>query len=211
MSNNQSLTRRPFIQMVAFSTAILLAINVPAFAGAGKPGHGHGDAKPAAGGHGAPGHHGNASKGADIGGPGKASDVTRTIDVVLQDIFFEPQKITVKAGETVKFNIVNKGTLLHEFALGTAASHAEHKKMMEMMMEHGMIEADRINHDRMKMDHGSGQQMGHMHGGASGSALVEPGKSEEMIWKFSKAMKFEFACTVPGHYESGMVGPLTVQ
>jgi uncharacterized cupredoxin-like copper-binding protein len=154
-------------------------------------------------------HHGKSS---DIGMPGKAADVTRTITITMQDNYFEPEEIAVKAGETVKFKIVNKGELLHEFGLGTAESHAAHQKMMATMMDHGMIEADRINHERMKMDHGPGQgQMDHMHGPESGSVLVEPGKSIEMVWKFTKPMKLEFACNIPGHYESGMTGPLSVQ
>ena len=36
---------------------------------------------------------------------------------------------------------------------------------MVVMMEHGMIEADRINPERMNMDHGPGMApMGHSHG-----------------------------------------------
>jgi len=154
-------------------------------------------------GQGSGGHHGAM---AAIGAPGKASEVTRTIDVVMQDNFYEPEEITVKPGETIRFRIVNKGTLLHEFGLGTATMHAAHQKEMVVMMEHGMIEADRVNHDRMKMDHGSGGHMNHRHGQEHGSVLIEPGKSTEMVWKFAKEAKLEFACNVPGHYESGMVG-----
>ncbi|MEK9673728.1 MAG: plastocyanin/azurin family copper-binding protein [Rhodospirillaceae bacterium] len=207
---------------VLFAAAI--AVSAPVFAGAGQPGHGHGaDAKP--GHHMMPGsammkggehmdnHMGGPAAGNPaIGQPGKASDVSRDINVVLQDIYFEPGKIAIKAGETVRFKIVNQGTLLHEFALGTAQSHAAHKKMMAMMLEHGMIEADRINHDRMKMNQGDRKNhMDHMHGPESGSVLVEPGKSAEMIWTFPKETTLEFACTIPGHYEAGMVGPLTVR
>lgn len=196
----------PLLSLTGF---LLLAGQAPALAGAGAPGHGHGPAK---GGHMMDGHmmggHGTSA----VGQPGKAAEVTRTIDVTMQDNFYEPAEIAVKAGETVRFRIVNKGTLLHEFGLGTAAMHAQHQKMMAMMVEHGMIEADRINHDRMKMDHGPGQMpMGHDHGPESGSVLVEPGKSAEIIWKFTKGMTLEYACTIPGHYEAGMAGPLTVQ
>ena len=81
--------------------------------------------------------------------------------------------------------------------------HKAHQKEMIMMMEHGMIEADRINHDRMKMDMGGGHKMGH---DDPNSVLLEPGKSAEVIWKFSKAGELEFACNLPGHYDSGMVG-----
>jgi len=38
--------------------------------------------------------------------------------------------------------------------------------------------------------------------------LLEPGKSGEVIWKFTKPTKLEFACNVPGHYQSGMVGKI---
>jgi uncharacterized cupredoxin-like copper-binding protein len=194
-----------------------LAAASPALAGAGQPGHGHGDAPKQGnmtgghmmGGQGMPGHHGAASA---IGGPGTAADVTRTIDITMQDNFYEPAEIAVKAGETVRFKIVNKGTLLHEFGLGTAAMHAAHQKEMLVMMEHGMIEADRVNHERMKMDHGPGQMaMSHSHGAEQGSVLVEPGKSAEIIWKFPQAATLEFACNVPGHYESGMMGPIKIK
>jgi len=199
----------PRLRLLSLAGLLLVSTSLPALAGAGAPGHAHGPAK----GHHMPGGHMMGGHGtADIGGPGKAADVKRTIDVTMQDNFYEPEKISVKAGETVRFRIVNKGTLLHEFGLGTAASHAEHKKMMAMMVEHGMIEADRINHERMKMSHGPGQgHMDHMHGPESGSVLVEPGKSAEIIWTFPKAMTLEYACTIPGHYELGMVGPLKVQ
>jgi uncharacterized cupredoxin-like copper-binding protein len=39
---------------------------------------------------------------------------------------------------------------------------------------------------------------------------VEPGMSGELIWQFSKAGTFDFACLVPGHFEAGMVGKVRV-
>ena len=72
-----------------------------------------------------------------------------------------------------------------------------------LMMEHGVLEPDRINHDKMKMG-------GMMHKDPN-SVLLEPGKSAEIIWTFPKAKtKLEFACNVPGHYEAGMVGPVHI-
>ena len=76
------------------------------------------------------------------------------------------------------------------------------------MMEHGILEADKINYDMMKMDMGGGKTMEH---NDPNSALLEPGKSGEVIWKFTKAMELEFACNVPGHYEAGMVGKMNVK
>jgi len=36
--------------------------------------------------------------------------------------------------------------------------------------------------------------------------MLAPGESRELVWKFSRPMEIEFACNMPGHYESGMLG-----
>ena len=38
--------------------------------------------------------------------------------------------------------------------------------------------------------------------------LVEPGKTKELTWTFPNSRDLEFACNIPGHYESGMVGKI---
>ena len=152
------------------------------------------------GGHGHSGNHSNAT-----GEPGKTQDVVRTIDMVMTDNRYAPETIRVTAGETVRFIVRNKGELVHEFNIGTPDTHKEHRKEMMVMVDQGVLEADRINHDRMKMPDGS--TMKH---DDPNSVLLEPGKRQEIIWKFSKSGKFEFACNVPGHYEAGMVGDVTV-
>ncbi|MDA0662982.1 MAG: cupredoxin family protein [Proteobacteria bacterium] len=180
---------------LSYTAAALLLGTAPSYAaGPHSGGHGHAD--------------GNAGHGFDFGAPGKASNVTRTVDITLKENFFEPENIDVKAGETIRFRISNQGELVHEFNIGTAAMHARHQKEMMTMMEHGALEADRINHDMMKMDMGGGKTMEH---NDPNSALLEPGKSAEIIWKFTKAMELEFACNVPGHYEAGMVGKMHVK
>ncbi len=174
-----------------------------------KHGGGHGNGKTEGHGHGKSSHgHSGDHRAFDFGEPGKASEVTREIAITMQDNLYEPEEISVKAGETIRFKVTNKGEFLHEFGIATAAMHAEHQKQMMVMMQHGMIEAHRINHERMKMDHGSGGHM--MNHDDPNSVLVEPGKSAEVIWKFAKAADLEFACNIPGHYESGMVGPIKV-
>jgi uncharacterized cupredoxin-like copper-binding protein len=155
----------------------------------------------AAGEHG--GGHGDAA-----GEPGKASEVTRTVDIEMTDNRYSTEAVTVKAGETTRFVIRNTGELVHEFNIGTPGMHKVHQKEMMMMVDHGALEADRINHARMKMDMGGGKTMEH---NDPNSALLEPGKSAEIVWKFSKAGTYEFACNVPGHYDAGMVGKLDVK
>lgn len=151
-------------------------------------------------------HAGDHGHGVEFGAPGKPAEATRTIDITLKDNLFEPETVTVKAGETVRFRLANKGEFLHEFGIGTAAMHAEHRKQMAVMMEHGMIEPTRINRERMKMDHGPGHSP--MKHDAPNSILLEPGQSGEIVWRFTKAMDLEFACNIPGHYEAGMTGEI---
>ena len=75
----------------------------------------------------------------DIGQPGVASEVTRTVDVEMGDIFFKTKNIDVKPGETVRFVLHNKGALLHEFNIGQAAAHAAHQKEMASMFQNGTL------------------------------------------------------------------------
>ena len=126
----------------------------------------------------------------------------------MTDNRYSTEKITVKAGETIRFVVSNKGQLVHEFNIGTPDMHKGHQKEMMMMVDHGVLEADKINHDKMKMDMGGGKTMEH---NDPNSALLEPGKNKEIVWKFSKEGTFEFACNVPGHYDAGMVGEVQVK
>ncbi|MGE4218462.1 MAG: plastocyanin/azurin family copper-binding protein [Alphaproteobacteria bacterium] len=140
----------------------------------------------------------------DFGRPGKASAATRTVEVVMRDIAFEPESISIKAGETIRFVLKNEGELLHEFNIGTAAMHAEHQKEMAEMLDHGMITPTGMDHKMMQMDHGGGRAP--MRHDDPNTALVEPGKTAELVWTFTRDTELEFACNIPGHYEAGMVG-----
>jgi uncharacterized cupredoxin-like copper-binding protein len=42
-------------------------------------------------------------------------------------------------------------------------------------------------------------------------AHVKPGATEQMVWQFTKPGEFYYGCLVPGHFEAGMVGKITVQ
>jgi uncharacterized cupredoxin-like copper-binding protein len=142
----------------------------------------------------------------DFGQPAPAAKATRSVEVVMGDMSFAPKAIDIKAGETVRFVLVNKGRLLHEFNLGDAAMHARHQQEMLQMQQSGMKAMDHgkmAGMDHGKMDHG-------MKHDDPNSVLVEPGKTAELTWTFSKATGLEFACNIPGHYQAGMVGKLTV-
>lgn len=121
------------------------------------------------------------------GVPGGASNVQRTVEVRMRDTMrFDPAQITVKRGETVRFVIVNEGKLEHEFVLGTKATLDRHAT--EMASTSGM----------------------HMHHDEAWMADVAPGKRRVLVWTFNRDGTFMFACLVPGHYEAGMLGRITV-
>ena len=126
-----------------------------------------------------------------LGVPAEPDEATRTIEVSMREtedgrMIFVPGSIEVAEGETVRFAIVNDGQIAHEFVLGTVEDNGEHKAEMEAMTEM------------------------HKHDSPT-SITLEPGETGELAWTFTTAGIFEFACLIPGHYEAGMYGPLTVR
>jgi uncharacterized cupredoxin-like copper-binding protein len=167
---------------------------------AGSHKGGHGKAHPEGHGH---GHAQNLA----FGEPAEASEATRIIEITMGDNYFEPEKLFLAAGETVRFVVKNEGEFLHEFNIGTATMHATHQEEMMTMMEHGMLTATGIDQDMMGMDHTEMGMSGHVHDDPN-SVLVEPGATQELVWKFAEATDLEFACNVPGHYDAGMMGEI---
>ncbi len=137
----------------------------------------------------AAGMHGDESgKGAGhgvVGEPGRAGQATRSVTIdMTDDMRFNPAQISVRQGETIRFIVRNSGKLRHEMVLGTPKELKEHYDMMMKMP--GM------NHAQ------------------PGQVVVDPGKQGQLIWRFSKAGKVDFACLQPGHYDAGMKGLVTV-
>ncbi len=178
-------------QFIAVGLVLLFSAGAQA-AGNHSGGHGHG------GGH---------AHAVNIGEPGKGSEATRIIEIVMTDNRIAPERISVEKGQSIRFVVKNKGEFVHEFNVGTAAMHAKHQIEMAKMFEHGILEIDKIHHDKMKMDMGGGHTMAH---NDPNSVLLEPGKSAEIVWKFDTDAKLEFACNLPGHYQSGMKGEFSI-
>lgn len=119
---------------------------------------------------------------------GKAGDprkVTRTVRFSMTDkMRFDPSQITVRQGETVRFIAVNNGKIMHEMVIGTMKDLMEHAELMKKFPN--------MEHDEPYMAH------------------VAPGKTEEIIWQFTRAGNFDFACLIAGHFDAGMVGKIRV-
>ncbi len=123
------------------------------------------------------------------GEPGNPKKPARTVTIAMREgdgtMQFAPARIDVKKGEQVHFIIQNKGALKHEFTL---ASVRDNDKHAELMKKYPDMEHDDPN-----------------------AKSVDPGKTAEILWRFSKAGTFEFACLIPGHREAGMHGFVNVK
>ncbi|MHB1012382.1 MAG: cupredoxin domain-containing protein [Desulfobacteria bacterium] len=118
-----------------------------------------------------------------LGKPGDPQKVTRTIEVDMTDAMrFKPATIKVKRGETIRFLVRNTGKVKHEMVLGTNKELKKHAELMRKFPE---------------MEHADPNQVS-----------VEPGMTGELIWQFTRAGTFDFACLQPGHFEAGMVGKI---
>ena len=174
-----------FAALVALSVGLATAPLAFA-AGSGNHSHGHGST-------------------ASIGTPGGTP--TRTVTVTMYDNYYEPEQIAVRHGETVQFVVKNAGSFVHEFNINTPDDHASHGPHMQMMVDMGMIGIDKINRTAMAASKGTNHDMSH---DEPNSVLLEPGESRSMVWTFDTDAGLEFACNIPGHYDSGMAGDIAI-
>ena len=120
-----------------------------------------------------------------LGQPGDPKKVSRTVEITMSDAMrFNPSSVSVKRNETVRFMLRNDGKLKHEMVLGTIQELKEHAALMLKFPE---------------MEHSDPNQLS-----------VAPGKTGALVWQFTKAGTFDFACLQPGHYEAGMKGQVVV-
>lgn len=42
-------------------------------------------------------------------------------------------------------------------------------------------------------------------------AHVKPGAKGEIVWQFTQAGEYPFACLIPGHFEAGTIGKVVVK
>ena len=181
------------MKKVIFAVVGIFAFGGIALAGGSHSGgHGHteGQTHGESLGH---GHDNNSGNGHDammaVGVPGLASEINRTIVVIMRetddgDMIFEPKSIKISKGETIRFVIKNEGELEHEFVLDDHRGVMEHKVLMEKFPE---------------MEHED-----------PNSVRLDSGERSEMLWHFTNAGSFEFACLIPGHYAAGMKGDIAV-
>jgi uncharacterized cupredoxin-like copper-binding protein len=114
-----------------------------------------------------------------------APTATRTIEIDMVDIAFEPEELDVEQGETVRFVFTNTGEVAHDAFIGDEAAQDDHEQEMR---------------DAAKDEHGGG------HGDAADedAVTVAPGDTAELTYTFDQPGTLEVGCHQVGHYEAGM-------
>ena len=120
------------------------------------------------------------------GREGDLRNAKRVIAIEMSDAMrFFPNALSVKRGDTVRFELRNSGQVPHEMVIGT----------MDELKKRAAL---------MRRNPGANHPEGH-------TAYLAPGASTRMVWQFTKAGEFYYACLVPGHFDAGMIGTIVVR
>ncbi len=132
---------------------------------------------------------GAAHQHGDFGQAGDPKKSARVVQIAMREekgrMVFVPDRVEVRKGEQIRFVLSNDGELNHEFVLGTRKGIEEHAREMKKSPE--------MEHDD---DH---------------SITLGMYATGEVLWRFTKAGHFVFACLIPGHLEKGMIGSVVVK
>jgi len=109
--------------------------------------------------------------------------VDRTITLTTTDALrFGPAVLTVRKGETIRFQINNPGAVPHELFVGDATEQQVHEREMATP---GM--------------------------GAEANGIAVPaGQTVQLVYTFDRGGTLEFGCHVAGHYAAGMRGTINI-
>ena len=94
---------------------------------------------------------------------------------------FHPERLTVRAGDTVTFVVENADPIAHEFILGDDAVQRRHERGNEPS-----------------------------HGAVPGEVSVPAGATRSTTFTFTEPGTLVFACHLPGHFAYGMRGEVAV-
>ena len=112
---------------------------------------------------------------------GFGGDRIRTVEIDIHYSHFDPPHLTVKAGEPIRFVIVNMDPIDHEWIVGDEALHQRHRTGTEPS-----------------------------HGARPTEQTILAGRRVETVVTFAQPGELKYICHLPGHEAYGMVGTVTV-
>ena len=117
--------------------------------------------------------------------PGASASGATTVQITAHHSRFEPDRINVEPGSTVRFVVHNADPIDHEFIIGPPETHDIHERGVP-----------------------------HFHTGAvPGEITVPAGTTVETTWTFgpSGASAVEYGCHLAGHWAYGMHGKALIR
>ncbi|MGH9155288.1 MAG: cupredoxin domain-containing protein [Acidimicrobiales bacterium] len=122
-----------------------------------------------------------AATGGDGPGTGRGgSEEVRTVVLTVRHSRFEPDRVDVPVGTTVRFVVRNLDPIDHELIVGDEGTHRHHEVGREA----------------------------HHHGEVDGEISVAAGATAVTTYRSATPGEVVFACHLPGHFAFGMVGTL---
>jgi len=123
-----------------------------------------------------PGAHASASSRSRVLGPGRV-----TVKIGIRNSRFAVSRLRVYPHTTVRFVVVNRDPIAHEFIIGDASVHARHADGTEAA-----------------------------HAPVPGEVSIPPLETGVTTYEVHEPGRIEFACHLPGHLQYGMSGWVTV-
>ena len=114
-------------------------------------------------------------------GRGVAETSVRTVEIEIHYSHFMPAVLTVPAGVPIRFVVVNTDPIDHEWIVGDAAVHEQHRNGTEAR-----------------------------HGERPTEQSIGAGQTVETEVTFASPGTLTYVCHLPGHEAYGMVGTLVV-
>ena len=104
-----------------------------------------------------------------------------TVEVGIEHSAFDIDGLTVRRGTTVEFVVRNHDPIGHELIVGDDAVHDRHRNGTEAR-----------------------------HPPVPGEVSIDAGRTGATVYTFDRTGTVEYACHLPGHYDYGMRGEITV-
>jgi uncharacterized cupredoxin-like copper-binding protein len=121
---------------------------------------------------------------------------SRRIEIEMKTFAFTPSALTLQPGEKVTLVLRNPDNVEHEFMAGR-------EPMKDGGFKNDLLAKLDIE-PKPKADHGQAH-------GTGIAVMVQPGRTQTLTFVApAEGGVFEFACFLPGHYEGGMKGALTI-
>src|SRR5713101_7561892 len=110
--------------------------------------------------------------------PSRSANASQPVVIIMRDIAFTPDRVTVPAGRQVRFVFNNTGKLAHQAFIGNDQAQMDHEMGMSSSME-GMAQGP-------------------------DAITVQPGQRGTLTHTFGANDRLLIGCHEPGHYAAGM-------